>query len=98
TIDAKGPQDNLEIVGFVPVDTSPASLFVTVAIDRELALSEAKFTNVRSLAFALITMLLAIGGAWIATYFLINRPIRAIVNTARRREAGDNSAPFPLFS
>jgi two-component sensor histidine kinase len=98
TLDAKGPQDNLEIVGFVPVDTSPASLFVTVAIDRELALSEAKFTNVRSLAFALITMLLAIGGAWIATYFLINRPIRAIVNTARRREAGDISAPFPHFS
>lgn len=98
TLDAKGPQDNLEIVGFVPVDTSPASLFVTVAIDRELALAEAKFVNARSLAFALITMLLAIGGAWIATYFLINRPIRAIVNTARRRESGDISAPFPQFS
>jgi two-component sensor histidine kinase len=95
TIDAKGPRDNLEIVGFVPVDTSPASLFVTVAIDREQALAEAKFVNVRSLAFALVTMLLAIGGAWVATYFLINRPIRAIVNTARRREAGDISAPFP---
>ena len=50
TLDAKGPQDNLEIVGFVPVDTSPASLFVTVAIDRELALAEAKFVNARSLA------------------------------------------------
>jgi two-component sensor histidine kinase len=98
TLDAKGPQDNLEIVGFVPVDTSPASLFVTVAIDRELALAEAKFVNARSLAFALITMLLAIGGAWIATYFLINRPIRAIVSTARRREGGDTSAPFPQFS
>ena len=98
TIDAKGPQDNLEIVGFVPVDTSPASLFVTVAIDREVALAEAKYINARSLAFALITMLLAIGSAWIATYFLINRPIRAIVDTARRREAGDTTAPFPDFS
>ena len=95
TIDARGPGENLEIVGFVPVDTSPSSLFVTVAIDREDALAEAKYVNARSLAFALITMLLAIGSAWIATYFLINRPIRAIVNTARRREAGDMTAPFP---
>jgi two-component sensor histidine kinase len=95
TLDAKGPQDNLEIVGFVPVDTSPASLFVTVAIDREFALAEAKYVNARSLAFALITMLLAVGGAWIATYVLINRPIRAIVDTARRREAGDMTALFP---
>jgi two-component sensor histidine kinase len=98
TVDAKGAQDNLEIVGFVPVDTSPASLFVTVAIDREAALAEAKYVNARSLAFALITMLLAIGSAWIATYFLINRPIRAIVDTARRRESGDTTAPFPDFS
>lgn len=98
TVDAKGVQDNLEIVGFVPVDTSPASLFVTVAIDREVALAEAKYINARSLAFALITMLLAIGSAWIATYFLINRPIRAIVDTARRRESGDTTAPFPDFS
>ena len=82
----------------MPVDTSPASLFVTVAIDREVALAEAKYVNARSLAFALITMLLAIGSAWIATYFLINRPIRAIVDTARRREAGDTAAPFPDFS
>ncbi len=98
TIDFKGPGERHEIIGFVPVDTSPASLFVTVAIDRELALAEAKAVNARSLAFALVTMLLAICGAWIATYFLINRPIRAIVDTARRREAGDNTAPFPVFS
>jgi two-component sensor histidine kinase len=70
---------------------------VAVAIDRELALEEARVGNARSLAFALVTMLLAIGGAWIATYFLINRPIRAIVNTARRREAGDTGAPFPAL-
>ena len=95
TIDAKGPRDRLEIVGFVPVDTSPASLFVTVAIDRDSALEEASTGNARSLAFALVTMLLAIGGAWIATYFLINRPIRAIVRIARRREGGDTDAPFP---
>jgi two-component sensor histidine kinase len=97
TSDAKGPDDRPEIVGFVPVDTSPASLFVAVAIDRDLALEEARIGNARSLAFALVTMLLAIGGAWIATYFLINRPIRAIVDTTRRREAGDTAAPFPAL-
>ena len=86
-----------EIVGFVSVDTAPNDLFVAVAIDQDVALAEARRANEQSLALALITILLAIAGAWIATHFLIDRPIRAIVATARRREAGD-IAPFPAFS
>ncbi len=98
TIDVAAVPERPEIVGFVPVDNSPASLFVAVAIDRETALAEARIINIRSLAFALLTMLMAIGGVWLATYFLINRPIRAIVDTARRREAGDIAARFPQLS
>jgi two-component sensor histidine kinase len=94
---AKGLTGRPEIVGFVPVDNAPRSLFVGVAIDQDAALADAKRANEQSLAFALITMLLAVAGAWVATHVLINLPIRAIVDTARRREAGD-IAPFPAFS
>ena len=94
-IDALGPDDRPEIVGFVPVHNVPKGLYVAVAVDRNAALAEASVINARSVAFALITMLLAIGGAWIATHFLINRPMRAIVATARLREQGDIAAPFP---
>jgi two-component sensor histidine kinase len=94
---AKGLTGRPEIVGFVPVDNAPRSLFVGVAIDQDAALADAKRVNEQSLAFALITMLLAVAGAWVATHVLINLPIRAIVETARRREAGD-IAPFPAFS
>jgi two-component sensor histidine kinase len=94
---AKGLTGRPEIVGLVPVENVPRSLFVGVATDQDVALADAKRINQQSLAFALITMLLAIAGAWIATHVLINLPIRAIVETARRREAGD-IAPFPALS
>jgi two-component sensor histidine kinase len=97
-ISAKGLMGRPEIVSFVPVENAPLSLFVGVAIDHELAMAEAKRSNEQSLALALVTMMFAIGGAWIATHILIDRPIRAIVETARRREAGDIAAPFPAFS
>ncbi|MFL4983214.1 MAG: sensor histidine kinase [Xanthobacteraceae bacterium] len=96
-ISAKGLTGRPEIVGFVPVDNVPRSLFVAVAIDQDTALADARRVNEQSLAFALVTMLLAIAGAWIATHVLIDLPIRAIVETARRREAGD-IAPFPPLS
>jgi two-component sensor histidine kinase len=94
---AKGLTGRPEIVGIVPVDNAPRSLFVGIAIDQDAALADAKRINEQSLAFALITMLLAVAGAWVATHVLINLPIRAIVETARRREAGE-PAPFPPFS
>jgi two-component sensor histidine kinase len=94
-VDVQGLEGREEIVGFVPVKPSQPGLFVAVSIDRELALEEVRYTNTRSIAFGLITLLLAAGGVWGATYFLINRPVRAIVNIARRREAGDTTARFP---
>ena len=96
-IDARGPDDRPEIVGFVPLHNAPKGLFVAVAVDRNAALAEASAINARSVAFALLTMLVAVAGAWIATHFLINRPMRAIVATARRREQGDIAAPFPTL-
>jgi len=95
---ARGLGGRPEIVGFVPVDNTPRGLFVAVAIDREAAMVAARRLNEQSLVFASIAMLLAIAGAWLATHVLISRPIVAIVDTARRREAGDIAAPFPPLS
>jgi two-component sensor histidine kinase len=94
---AKGLTGRPEIVSFVPVDNVPRGLFVGVAIAQDAALADARRVNEQSLAFALVTMLLAVAGAWVVTHVLINLPIRAIVETARRREAGD-IAPFPPFT
>jgi two-component sensor histidine kinase len=98
TIDVKGADDRPEIVGFVTVKEGPPGLFVAVAIDRETALAEARLNNTRSITFAVITMMLAVAGAWLATHFLINRPIRALVETAIRRGTGDTTAQFPKLS
>jgi two-component sensor histidine kinase len=69
-----------------------------VAVDRNAAMAESWRFAARSLAFALVAILLAIAGAWIATHVLITRPVRAMVDVARRREAGDVSAQFPKMN
>jgi two-component sensor histidine kinase len=97
-IATKGLEGRPEIVGFASVPNAPLRLFAAVAIDQEMAFAETKYINARSLVLAAITAVFAIGCTWLATHFLINLPIRAIVDTARRREAGDIAAPFPRFS
>jgi two-component sensor histidine kinase len=94
-IDATGLQGRPEIVGFVSVPNTPRSLFVAVATERDVALAEAKTINAHTLVLASIIMMFAIAATSLATHVLIDRPIRAIVATARRREAGDLAAPFP---
>jgi two-component sensor histidine kinase len=95
TIDIKGPNGRAEIIGFVPLKDASKGLFTAVAIDRDSALAEASIINVRGIAFNLVAIVLAVIGVWLATYIMINRPIRAIIKSARRREAGDTSAQFP---
>ena len=58
-------------------------------------MAESSIINVRGIAFNLVVIVLAVIGVWLATYIMINRPIRAIIKSARRREAGDISAQFP---
>src|SRR5262249_7516415 len=70
-------------------------LFTAVAIDRDSALAEASVINARGIIFNLVAIVLAVIGVWLATYLMINRPIWAIIRSARRREAGDISSPFP---
>jgi two-component sensor histidine kinase len=95
TIDIKGPNGRSEIIGFAPPSDASEGLFTAVAIDRDSALAEGSIINVRGIAFNLVVIVLAVIGVWLATYIMINRPIRAIIKSARRREAGEISAPFP---
>jgi two-component sensor histidine kinase len=87
--------DHPQIVSVAPVSVGSGSLGVMVAVDRNNAMSESWRYAARNLAAALATILLAIGGAWLATHVLITRPVRALVSVARRREAGDTTARFP---
>ena len=95
TIDIKGPNGRSEIIGFVPLNDAFEGLFTAVAIDRDLALAEASVINVRGIAFNVAAIVLAVIGVWLAIYIMINRPIRALIKSAHRQEAGDTLTQFP---
>lgn len=84
-----------QIVSVAPVSVGSGRLGVMVAVDRDAAMADSWNFAARNLAAALAAIFLAIAGAWIATHLLITRPIRALVDVARRREAGDSLVKFP---
>ena len=95
TMDIKGPNGRTEIMGFVPLHDASEGLFTAVAIDRDSALTGASIINVQGIAFNLIALILAVIGVWLAAYLMIDRPIRALIKSAGKRQAGDISMPFP---
>lgn len=97
TIEVRDPRGRPQIVGFVPSTQPPRGLFIAASADRTDAISEATVTAKRSIVIGPLVLLLAIVGAFMATHFLIRRPITALVDTARRRELGDVGAPFPAL-
>jgi hypothetical protein len=97
TADIKDANGRSLIVGFASPDVAAGSLFTAVAIDRDQALAETSLINARGVVFDFIAMFLAVIGVWLAAYIMIDRPIRAIIRSARKREAGDTSAQFPKF-
>jgi two-component sensor histidine kinase len=97
TIDIKDSDGRSLIVGFAAPNSATEGLFTAVAIDRDSALAETSIINVRGIAFDFVAIILAVIGVWLAAYMMIDRPIRAIIRSARKREAGDTSALFPKF-
>jgi len=95
TFIVKNEQGNDQIVGYVPLEESPDGLFIAVAIDRDLALNEFSVVARRSAVFGVLALLFAIAGILGTSDALIRRPVLAMVQVARRREAGDLSAQFP---
>lgn len=95
TIDIKDSYGHSLIVGFAAPNGPTEGLFTAVAIDRNSAVAETSIINVRGIAFDFIAIILAIIGVWLASYIMIDRPVRAIIRSARKREAGDTSAQFP---
>jgi two-component sensor histidine kinase len=86
-----------QVVGTAPVKVGSGSLGVMVAVDRNAAMAGAWRFAARNLGGALLAILLAIGATWIATHFLITRPVQSLVDVARRRERGDATAQFPVL-
>jgi two-component sensor histidine kinase len=87
-----------EMTALVRLSEAPDELFVSVSVDLDLALASLWDIAWRSMILALMAILLALLGASIAGAWLLQRPILAMVDTARRREAGDATAQFPRLS
>jgi two-component sensor histidine kinase len=85
------------IVGVAASASAPENLFTAVALDRDSALAETSVVNVRGIALVFIFIILAVMVVWLAAYFMIDRPIRAIIKSSRKWESGDTSAAFPKF-
>jgi two-component sensor histidine kinase len=87
-----------EIVGFVPLKEAPEGLVVAVSTASSTTLARLQSISWRSFIVGLIAIALAVIATWFAAHILIRRPLLDIVETARRREAGDTSAHFPKLS
>ena len=68
---------------------------VAVATARDIPLTRLRTISLNSFLVGLLAILLAVIATWLAAHILIRRPVLAMVETARRREAGDTSAHFP---
>ena len=97
TIDIRDTTDRPLIVGVAPSARSPEGLYTAVALDRDAALAETSIVNVRGIAFDFGFIILAVIGVWLAAYLMIDRPIRAIIRSARKWETGDTPLAFPKF-
>ncbi len=87
-----------EITGVTRLEEDPDGLYIAVSVDLDVALAALWDIAWRSMILALIAILLALLGATLAGSWLLQRPVLAMVETARRREAGDTTAPFPRLS
>ncbi|HUC51817.1 MAG TPA: histidine kinase dimerization/phosphoacceptor domain -containing protein [Xanthobacteraceae bacterium] len=97
TIDVKDSIGRSLIVGVAAPGSTDEGLFAAVALDRDSALAETSIVNVRSIAFDFVFIILAVVAVWLAAYLMIDRPVRAIIKSARKWESGDMSTAFPKF-
>lgn len=87
-----------QIVGYVSEESAPRGLFVAVATERSFALAGVRRLALRNGLIALLVIVVAVAGAWLVGQVLISRPVGQMIETARRREAGDPAAQFPALS
>jgi two-component sensor histidine kinase len=97
TVEIPDPTGRPLIVGFAEPGGASAGLFAAVVIDRDSALADTSLINMRGIAFDFGALIVAVIGVWLAAYLMIDRPIRAIIRSAGKREAGDTAAQFPKF-
>jgi two-component sensor histidine kinase len=97
TVDIKDSIGRSLIIGVAAPGSAAEGLFAAVALDRDAALAETSIVNVRSIAFDFALIILAVIVVWLAAYLMIDRPVRAIIKSARKWESGDITTAFPKF-
>ena len=97
TIDIKDSLGRSLIIGVAAPGNADEGLLAAVALDRDSAMAETSIVNVRSIAFDFAFIILAVIVVWLAAYLMIDRPVRAIIKSARKWESGDPSTAFPKF-
>jgi two-component sensor histidine kinase len=98
TFVVRSPDGADRVIAVQGLDDEPEGLAIIVSVDLDLALAALWDIAWRSAIYAIIAILLALLGATLAGIVLIQRPVLALVETARRREAGDTSAQFPRLA
>jgi two-component sensor histidine kinase len=98
TFISRSPDGADRIIAIQRLDEEPEGLSVVVSVDLDVALADLWDIAWRSAIFAIIAILLALLGVTIGGLLLLQRPILALVDTARRREAGDTAAQFPRLA
>lgn len=98
TFIVRNPEGAEQIIGIERLDGEAEGLSVVVSVDLDVALADLWDIAWRSAIFAIIAILLALLGATLGGIVLLQRPLLSLVETARRREAGDNSARFPRLA
>jgi diguanylate cyclase (GGDEF)-like protein/PAS domain S-box-containing protein len=80
------------VFGFAPVAVGVSQIMVTVGLSRAVVLADADHRFLLGVSFALVTALAAAYAAWLLGDCTQLRPIRALVETARRLGGGDLAA------
>ena len=70
-------------------DVSTGGIEIVVGVPQDPALAEVERMLRRNLSWVAVVMVLALLGAWFGGDVFVLRPLRALVNTARRLSAGD---------
>lgn len=80
------------LYGYVPVTVPPPNIYVLYGIEQDVAFEPIYHAAWRSLALSLLSVLAALGIAWIVGVRFIRRPVLKLLDAAQSWQRGDFSA------
>jgi signal transduction histidine kinase len=82
-------QNRPTIYGYVPATVPPPDIYLLFGIDREIAFAPIKAATTRSVAFGLLSAIIALSMAWLIGVRFVRRPIGHLVAAAEAWRSGD---------